>query len=157
MAEYVVLRTDGAERDLEEIYRYVPKADSRANPPSPRWCDLRPAAMELSGLALRAGRQWNHARHQRVIPVVSRVVSDNPLEVYLMPMAREELEAQARQLPREERARLAEALISSLDEEAEVERAWDEEIRRRLQELDAGSVETVPGEEVLAELDKLVE
>ena len=74
-----------------------------------------------------------------------------------MPMAREELEARARQLPREERARLAEALISSLDEEAEVERAWDEEIRRRLQELDAGSVETVPGEEVLAELDKLVE
>lgn len=75
----------------------------------------------------------------------------------LMPMTREELEARARQLPREERARLAETLISSLDDEAEVERAWDEEIRRRLQELDAGSVETVPGEEVFAELDKLVE
>ncbi len=72
-------------------------------------------------------------------------------------MTREELEARARQLPREERARLAETLISSLDDEAEVERAWDEEIRRRLQELDAGSVETVPGEEVFAELDKLVE
>lgn len=74
-----------------------------------------------------------------------------------MPMTREELEARARELPREERARLAETLISSLDEEAEVERAWNEEIRRRLQELDAGSVETVSGEEVLAELDKLVE
>ena len=68
----------------------------------------------------------------------------------------EELEARARELPREERARLAETLISSLDEEAEVERAWNEEIRRRLQELDAGSVETVSGEEVLAELDQLV-
>lgn len=61
------------------------------------------------------------------------------------------------ELPREERARLAETLISSLDEEGEVERAWNEEIRRRLQELDAGSVETVSAEEVLAELDELVE
>ena len=45
----------------------------------------------------------------------------------------------------------------NVDEEAEVERAWNEEIRRRLEELDAGSAETVSGEEVLAELDKLVE
>ncbi len=30
MAGYVVLLTDGAERDLEEIHRYVAKSDSRA-------------------------------------------------------------------------------------------------------------------------------
>jgi toxin ParE1/3/4 len=30
VAGYVVLLTEGAERDLEEIHRYVAKADSRA-------------------------------------------------------------------------------------------------------------------------------
>ena len=73
-----------------------------------------------------------------------------------MRMTREELEGQARELPREERARLAEALIQSLDEEAEVERAWEDEIRRRLAELRDGSVKTIPAEEVLAELEDLV-
>lgn len=71
-------------------------------------------------------------------------------------MTREELEGQARELPREDRARLAEALIQSLDDEAEVERAWEEEIRRRLEELRNGTVETIPVEEVLAELEDLV-
>lgn len=71
-------------------------------------------------------------------------------------MTREELEGQARELPREDRARLAEALIQSLDDEAEVERAWEEEIRRRLGELRNGTVETIPVEEVLAELEDLV-
>ena len=69
---------------------------------------------------------------------------------------REQLEAEARRLPREERARLAETLISSLDEEAEIERAWSEEIRRRLGELESGSVSTVPAEEVFEELDELL-
>lgn len=71
-------------------------------------------------------------------------------------MTREELEGQARELPREDRARLAEALIQSLDDEAEVERAWEEEIRRRLGELRNGTVETIPVEKVLAELEDLV-
>ena len=57
---------------------------------------------------------------------------------------------EATRLPPRERAALAVRLIESLDEEewdepAEVERAWDEEIRRRLAELDAGTVETNPG------------
>lgn len=73
-----------------------------------------------------------------------------------MATTREQLEAEARRLPREERARLAEALISSLDEEAEIERAWSEEIRRRLGELESGSVSTVPAEEVFEELDELL-
>lgn len=73
-----------------------------------------------------------------------------------MATTREQLEAEARRLPREERARLAEALISSLDEEAEIERAWSEEIRRRLGELESDSVSTVPAEEVFEELDELL-
>jgi hypothetical protein len=38
------------------------------------------------------------------------------------------------------------------DDPAEAERAWDEEIRRRLAELDAGTAELIPAEEVFAEL-----
>jgi putative addiction module component (TIGR02574 family) len=71
-------------------------------------------------------------------------------------VTREQLEAEARNLPRDERARLAEALIASLEEEAEIELAWRQEVRRRIQELDAGTVQAIPGEEVLAELDEIV-
>ena len=39
-----------------------------------------------------------------------------------LPVTRERLEAEARSLPREERARLAEALLASLEEEAEINR-----------------------------------
>lgn len=67
----------------------------------------------------------------------------------------ERIEAEALKLPRRERARLAEALISSLDEDAEIEQAWREEIQRRLGELRDGSVATVPSEEVFRELDDL--
>ena len=36
---------------------------------------------------------------------------------------------------------------------AEVEFAWDAEIKRRLDEIDSGAVEMIPGEEVLARMD----
>ena len=56
-----------------------------------------------------------------------------------------------------DRAELASRLIASLDDDtpddpAEVERAWEEEIRRRLAELDAGTAELIPADEVFAEL-----
>ena len=69
----------------------------------------------------------------------------------------EKLEAHVLELPLRERARLAHRLLVSLDEEseedpAEVERAWAEEIRRRVDELDAGTAELIPADEVFAEL-----
>ncbi|CAN5857892.1 hypothetical protein BH20GEM1_BH20GEM1_00590 [soil metagenome] len=67
------------------------------------------------------------------------------------------LEAEALRLPPSERAHLAEVLISSLGEEAEIERAWKEEIERRLSELRTGSVKTIPAKDVFDELDALVE
>ena len=67
------------------------------------------------------------------------------------------LEAEALRLPPSERARLAEVLISSLDEETEIERAWKEEIERRLSDLRTGSVQIIPAKDVLDELDALVE
>ena len=73
-----------------------------------------------------------------------------------MAKKREHIEAEALRLPREERARLAEALISSLDEESEIEKAWSAEIKRRLQDLRSGAVNSIPAEEVFAELDDLL-
>jgi len=49
-------------------------------------------------------------------------------------------------LPDSERAELAAWLIESLDPEVdrEVDKAWDAEIKRRIDELDSGSVTAVP-------------
>ena len=74
-----------------------------------------------------------------------------------MPLTREQIEAEARRLPPEERALLVEELILSLDDEAEIDRAWAVEVRRRLEQLRNGQVETIPAEKVLAELEELLE
>lgn len=52
----------------------------------------------------------------------------------------------------EDRARLAETLLASLrgDVDPDIEAAWDEEIRRRVAEIDAGTAEMVSGEEAFA-------
>jgi putative addiction module component (TIGR02574 family) len=73
-----------------------------------------------------------------------------------MSLPLDRLEAEALELPARERARLAHRLIASLDEDAdedpaEVERAWKEEIQRRLEEYRAGAVQAIPASEVFAE------
>ena len=67
----------------------------------------------------------------------------------------EMVESAALQLPRSERARLAERLIASLDEDTDIERAWAEEIERRVGELRSGKVQPIPGEQVFEELKDL--
>jgi putative addiction module component (TIGR02574 family) len=61
-----------------------------------------------------------------------------------------ELLRQALTLDEKDRASIAGALIESLETEvhADAEQAWDAEIRRRVAELDAGRVQTVPWSEV---------
>ncbi len=61
---------------------------------------------------------------------------------------------QALQQPEKERARIAERLISSLDHAADatVEMAWQEEVGRRLKEIDSGAVQCIPWEDVRARL-----
>ena len=67
-----------------------------------------------------------------------------------------ELEAAALALPAEDRARLAERLLQSLDDEAEaVEAAWIAEVQSRLAAFRAGELEARPVEEVMAEARKL--
>ena len=61
------------------------------------------------------------------------------------------LEAAALALPREEKARLVQRLIESLDDDPKVEEAWAIEIQGRLDAIDRGDVEMIPADEVLAE------
>lgn len=69
-----------------------------------------------------------------------------------MTLTVEQIEAEILGLPPRERARLAEVLISSLDEGAEIEQAWSEEIARRAEELHSGKVKAVPAKQVFQEL-----
>jgi putative addiction module component (TIGR02574 family) len=61
---------------------------------------------------------------------------------------------QALQLPPQDRAAIAECLISSLDTETdfEVEVAWQREIQRRIDAVDKGEVSCIPWEHVLQRL-----
>jgi len=68
-----------------------------------------------------------------------------------MKLTPEQLEAELLQLPPAVRARLAEALLDSLEEaDTELDRAWAEEAERRYQELKGGTVTAVPAAEALA-------
>jgi putative addiction module component (TIGR02574 family) len=69
-----------------------------------------------------------------------------------------EVEAQARRLPAEERARLAQALLESLREAPplEVEAAWEGEIDARVKAFDRGESQTDSAEEVFAEARRLM-
>lgn len=73
----------------------------------------------------------------------------------------EELEAQALKLTRQERSELAHRLIVSLDGEPEdtpeaIAKAWDEEIARRVADMEAGRAEWIPAEQVFEEIDKII-
>lgn len=69
----------------------------------------------------------------------------------------DELSRKARALPPEDRVRLAEELLATVQEvDAEVEQAWDQEIRRRIAEIDNGTAKLVPAEEVFAEVRRLL-
>ena len=59
---------------------------------------------------------------------------------------------QALQQPERERARIAERLISSLDHTVDVELAWQEEVGRRLKEIDSGVIQCIPWEDIRARL-----
>lgn len=58
----------------------------------------------------------------------------------------------AMQLRPDERVDLAEKLWGSVDTPETIAAAWDEEIARRVAQLEAGEVETVPAEQVISEL-----
>ena len=64
----------------------------------------------------------------------------------------EESKRLAMQLAPEQRADLADLLWVSTLPQAEIDTAWAMEVERRLAQVDAGEVETIPYETVVAEL-----
>ena len=73
-----------------------------------------------------------------------------------MYLTADQIESEALNLPRPERDRIAQALIASLEMDPEVERAWEEEIRRRIRDIDSGVTELIPGEQVFKEVEDLL-
>lgn len=64
-----------------------------------------------------------------------------------------ELTARAKALPPEERARLAEELLATLDHSDDgVEAAWDAEIRKRIADVERGTVQLIPADEAFAQV-----
>jgi putative addiction module component (TIGR02574 family) len=74
-----------------------------------------------------------------------------------MPAILAEVEQQARTLSPEERARLAEVLLESLQDGAllEIETTWQHEIEERVAAYDRGEVKTFAADEVFAEAKRL--
>ena len=66
----------------------------------------------------------------------------------------EQLVTQAMELPGESRARLAELLVESLeaDDIGQVEKVWVTEAKRRRDDVRAGRVEPIAGEEALLDV-----
>ncbi len=70
-----------------------------------------------------------------------------------------EVEQQASLLPADDRAKLAEFLLESLQEKisTEIEQEWELEIARRVLAFDAGEVSTIPARDVFDEARRLVQ
>jgi putative addiction module component (TIGR02574 family) len=68
----------------------------------------------------------------------------------------EELSRRAKDLPPDERVKLAEEILATVhgvDEDVDSE--WDAEIKRRVAEIEAGTAQLIPAEEVFARLRRL--
>lgn len=70
----------------------------------------------------------------------------------------EHLAEQAMTLPTESRARLADLLVESLDadELGRIDQMWAAEAKRRRDEVRAGQVKTIPGDEALRKVRNAV-
>lgn len=68
------------------------------------------------------------------------------------------IESEALRLPAQDRARLALELIESLDNlaQSEIDGLWSEESVRRASQIDAGTVELIPGDVVAREARALL-
>ena len=69
-----------------------------------------------------------------------------------------QIESEILSLPEDERAKLAQKLLLSLDEptDEQIAKLWAEESARRISEFDAGVVDAVPGDMVAAKARALL-
>jgi putative addiction module component (TIGR02574 family) len=64
----------------------------------------------------------------------------------------QKLEAEALKLTADERAALAQRLLASLEEDAEIDEAWAVEVERRIAEIESGAVPLIPIADALAQV-----
>jgi len=109
-------------------------------------CGRRFGGGHIATLGKGLQRFWIACRCQQLQALSAR------WQRYTISMTQEaaELLKKALALPAEERANLASTLIDSLDATVDehAEAAWQEEVRRRIDDLRSGRVSTVPWEEV---------
>lgn len=74
-----------------------------------------------------------------------------------MALTVEQIAEAALALPGEARALLADRLVESLDpaDDSDIQQLWMTEARRRRIDIRAGRIQTVPGEEALAQVRRL--
>lgn len=74
-----------------------------------------------------------------------------------MPDLLTELSTRARALAPEDRARLAEELLASLDPHlSEVDAAWDQELRQRIAQVEQGSATLIAADQALAQVRRVL-
>ena len=75
-----------------------------------------------------------------------------------MDLSLEELSNQVLRLPPESRALIADRIAESLSsaELDEIQHVWTLEATRRLEEIESGKVKAIPGDEVFAEVRRVV-
>jgi putative addiction module component (TIGR02574 family) len=75
-----------------------------------------------------------------------------------MSLTVDQLAGEAMQLPPASRALLAEKIVESLDlaQTDDIQRLWTEEAIRRRDEIRPGKVQPIPGDDVLAEVRRIV-
>ncbi|MDF1580081.1 MAG: addiction module protein [Desulfuromonadales bacterium] len=70
-------------------------------------------------------------------------------------MKTEDLLREIESLPVEERARVADTVLKSLNPiESEIDKKWAEVAKRRLAEIESGAVKSIPGEDVFGQIWK---
>lgn len=85
----------------------------------------------------------------------------HPISSKTMNAAAQQILKSALALPEKDRAEIATTLLSSLDDvdvdegaPEEIEKAWEQELQRRMDEIDRGEVELIPFDEVLRTLNE---
>lgn len=74
-----------------------------------------------------------------------------------MPMSVDQILAEARQLPDAQRAELFDRLlVESFSPDGSVDRTWIEEVGRRMADIESGREKGIDGDEVLAEIRRIV-
>jgi putative addiction module component (TIGR02574 family) len=75
-----------------------------------------------------------------------------------MPITFDEIVEETKHWPPERVGELVDRLTEDLHASApEIEAAWKTEIHRRIEEIESGKVQGVPGEEVLARIQKILQ